>query len=89
VTFPGKAGKGDAFDGAAARCAAGQVKARPAILLGGNVGRAFLLPPGQPLFRWRGGLCLAPHPSGVSRWWNDPANVRRARRFWRAAARRP
>jgi len=24
-----------------------------------------------------------PHPSTVNRWWNEPANVRRARRFFR------
>lgn len=28
-----------------------------------------------------------PHPSGVNRWWNDPANERRARRFMRRLLR--
>lgn len=30
---------------------------------------------------------VLPHPSGVNLWWNDPANVERARRFLREAAR--
>jgi uracil-DNA glycosylase len=46
-------------------------------------------------FRWewdstRGGLhyaglyyAVAPHPSGRSRWWNNPENVERARAFFR------
>lgn len=47
---------------------------------------------GTEHFRWepvggRGALaCRAPHPSGVNRWWNDPANVARAERFFRALA---
>lgn len=28
---------------------------------------------------------ILPHPSAVNRWWNDPKNVARARRFLRAA----
>lgn len=27
-------------------------------------------------------LWLAPHPSGLSRWWNDPSNEEEARQFW-------
>lgn len=41
-------------------------------------------------FRWEwdctrpGGIyyAVAPHPSGLSHWWNDPANVERARAFY-------
>jgi hypothetical protein len=46
-----------------------------------------------PFFRWTEPfgpaslLAVAPHPSGISHWWNEPANVRRAKRFWRALAR--
>jgi uracil-DNA glycosylase len=34
-----------------------------------------------------GSFAVLPHPSGVNLWWNDPANVERARRFLREAAR--
>lgn len=30
---------------------------------------------------------VVPHPSGVNRWWNDEANVRVARRFFRRVVR--
>jgi len=30
---------------------------------------------------------VIPHPSGVNRWWNDPKNEARARRFLRGLAR--
>jgi len=64
------------------------------VLLGGKVAAAFYMHR-RPLFRWLdefgdGALvAVAPHPSGVSRWWNDPANLRRARRFWHKLARQP
>lgn len=32
-------------------------------------------------------VAVAAHPSGVSHYWNDPKNVRRARRFWREFSR--
>lgn len=38
---------------------------------------------GHPL--WTTLVARAPHPSGRNRWWNDPANVERARAFWRDA----
>ena len=38
-----------------------------------------------PLFP--GGVALCPHPSGISMWWNEPANVDAAREFWRVLAR--
>jgi uracil-DNA glycosylase len=95
-TFPGKAGKGDLFPIDEARVAAlrmlvsGRLGARPVVLLGANVERAFALAPDVPVLRWRPRLAVlvatCPHPSGVSRWWNDPANERAARRFWRRLA---
>jgi len=93
--YPGKTGKGDAFDAAAAREAAGRIApamhGRSTVLLGRNVAAAFMGPTLagaiKPLawlnctgFR----VACCPHPSGVCQWWNDPANVRRARRFWRS-----
>lgn len=32
-------------------------------------------------------FAVSPHPSGVNHFWNEPANVARARRFWRRLAR--
>jgi uracil-DNA glycosylase len=89
--FPGKAGKGDAFPAAQAGPLVRAVLAEQrVVLLGAPVASAGGLR-GVPAFWWRseGGrmVAWAPHPSGVSHWWNDPANLRRARRFWRAAAR--
>ena len=41
--------------------------------------------------RWRkfnGGIAaILPHPSGVNKWWNDPANRKTARRFMSSVAR--
>lgn len=94
--FPGKIGKGDAFPLAIARrralALARTFPGRTVVLLGGNVSSAFLLAP-APLFRWRRGalgaarLAIAPHPSGISRWWNEPENVAAAARFFRRLAR--
>jgi len=33
-------------------------------------------------------VVVMPHPSGINRWYNDPTNVARARRFMRGAVRR-
>lgn len=65
---------------------------RRVILLGSRVARAFgyqdlelfdviraYSDPGGPME-----VVRAPHPSGRSHWWNDPANVERAAEFWRA-----
>jgi uracil-DNA glycosylase len=94
--WPGPKAKGDRFDASEARMAACQftprLRRRRTVLLGRAVARAFHLH-GRPMFEWLdevgdGALvALAPHPSGISRWWNEPANARRARRFWRALAR--
>lgn len=95
--FPGKASKGDLFPLEEARVAAlrmllqGRLGARPVVLLGLNVEWAFGLAADVPVLEWRPRLAVriatCPHPSGVSRWWNDPANEADARRFWRRLAR--
>lgn len=92
---PGRSGKGDAFPLAAARPVArrmlGDLAGARVVALGKPV--ASVLGLRGVLFRWQASrtgfrYALAPHPSGVSHWWNDPVNVRRARRFWRSVARR-
>lgn len=91
---PGRSGKGCAFPSAEARKSASDLlmgmAGHPTVLLGRAVPAAFGLA-AAPWFEWRqsGGWPVAatPHPSGISHWWNEPANVRRARRFWRRLAR--
>lgn len=90
--YPGAKEKGDDFDHVAARVAACQLtpvlRRRYTVLLGQNVARAFHMD-GSPRFVWHdeigdGALvAVCPHPSGISLWWNDERNVRRARTFWR------
>jgi uracil-DNA glycosylase len=91
--FPGKAGKGDAFPIAQARFRAGRMRfggARTVIFVGKNVARAFGVNRTAAFFEhfifWKGGRSfhawLSPHPSGANHWWNDPANVEKARNFW-------
>ena len=92
-TFPGKAGKGDAFPLPAAREAARALlpalEGRRVVLLGGRVAAAFGLHR-APLLVWQpfhgAWVAVAPHPSGLNRFWNDPRNVRRAQQFWRTFA---
>lgn len=96
--YPGKSGKGDAFPMDEARRAAARLMFRlmdggiyapvqPVVLLGGNVAGAFHV--NRDLFIW--GQCyshplvaVAPHPSGISRWWNSPENIKTAKTFWTA-----
>lgn len=95
--FCGKNGKGDAFPLEIAREEAAAlfpslVRYRLVILLGANVARAFFADP-LPILetrRWglgRGEFAVVPHPSGVNRWYNSPANVRRAENFLRLVFR--
>ena len=52
------------------------------VLLGRHVGKAFLAEQSD-FFDWsQDELVVCPHPSGMSRWWNDADNVEAARRFW-------
>ena len=94
--WPGKHGgkyayreKGDRFPIATARRKANRLKKElhalrhPVVVLcGRRVARAFGVE-GEFLSRHRRGgiqVLLFPHPSGCSQWWNDPKNVRAARR---------
>lgn len=98
--FPGKLTKGDAFPLDEARKGAidvlimSHVHERKIVLLGDNVAKAFGFNPStlptlqmhrRPAFPFAG-VATCPHPSGVNRWWNEPDNVKRARRFWRRIA---
>lgn len=93
--FPGKSGKGDRFPIEVARRRAidllmsGTLFDRRVVLLGGNVAKAFGVDYPRP-FEWQSRRALvyavAPHPSGINLWWNDPANRAAARVFWRELA---
>lgn len=64
------------------------LRGRFAVVLGATNAAAFRIT--APAFEFhdvaRCGLAWSPHPSGVSRWWNDAANEERARAFWRSLA---
>lgn len=86
--WPGDQGKGDAFPIARARRAAGKFKPAGVVLLAGKrVAEAF--GERRAYFEWfdlRGArAAVIPHPSGISHWWNEPANVARAAAFMRRA----
>ena len=95
--WPGRQprGKGDLFPLEEARPRARKLRlAFPAfelvVLLGRRVQRAFGYDHAEFFDSKRDGEtwgAVAPHPSKVSRWWNDPINVKRAGVFWRGVAR--
>lgn len=88
--FPGKAGKGDKFPVNLGRRAAlilsRDFAGRRVVLLGAHVARCFELkpitPPGAFVPMWGGAVTIFPHPSGISRWWNETENLRIANHFW-------
>lgn len=94
--WPGPgASKGSQFPMAEARVGAAKlakkfVGGRLVILLGHRTAAAFGVRDGYLAKRRVDGadVVVLPHPSGINRWYNDPANVARARRFMRAAVRR-
>lgn len=89
ASFGGKAGKGDAFDRQEGRrtvAALMPMLPQKVVLLGKSVASCFGVR-GDFLATCAvngSRFLLFPHPSGVSRWWNDPRNRRKAAR----AARR-
>ena len=88
--WPGKNGKGDAFPLARARTRAARLAKNlicgQTVFVGIKTAEAFSFK-SAPL-RWRkfngGKAAILPHPSGINRWWNDPDNKKRAKRFMRA-----
>lgn len=94
--WPGKAGRGDAFDLEAGRRAAWAVPVLPGqtvVLAGRQVARCFGLGhvpfltwvPGEQARPVRRGarFVVLPHPSGLVTWWNDPAHEEAARQLLR------
>ena len=90
-----KSGKGDAFPMKRAKKKAikiwmamnqpyGVRDHRAVVMLGRQVARAF--DPEYAKLEYLdnlGRFILFPHPSGINRWWNEPRNVRKAKRFLR------
>eukprot|EP00416_Gambierdiscus_australes_P026699 CAMPEP_0171081928 /NCGR_PEP_ID=MMETSP0766_2-20121228/16801_1 /TAXON_ID=439317 /ORGANISM="Gambierdiscus australes, Strain CAWD 149" /LENGTH=136 /DNA_ID=CAMNT_0011539263 /DNA_START=12 /DNA_END=422 /DNA_ORIENTATION=+ len=84
---------GDVFPVADARRAANGIDLKRyacVLLLGNGVVRAFGVKAGLLEVEKRGTceLLAFPHPSGVSHFWNEPANVSKASKVLRAALRR-
>lgn len=86
--WPGYAAKGSAFPIGAATSAALRLRrrgflGRRIVVLGGRrVASAFglaTLDYFKPVRLFGVEFILAPHPSGVNRWWNNPGNRTRAR----------
>ena len=90
--WPGKNGKGDAWDiGEAGRRAVRlmpMLEGRQTIFLGRNAAAAFGMPK-VPWMTWivafGGGVAVIPHPSGIVSWWNDAGNRAAASEFLRGA----
>lgn len=88
--YPGPSNGGDAFPIKLARERAAallpRLVGRRVILCGRAVAKAFEVDHADA-FEWVSGpgfeCAVIPHPSGVNRWWNDVANVERARAFLR------
>lgn len=94
--WPGSAGKGTRWDAAEARRLATEARRsrfvgrRTVLLLGWRVAAAFeVRVEGYFVQACCGGATaiVVPHPSGVNRWYNEPANRKRMVRFMRRVAR--
>lgn len=87
--YPGPSGKGSGFPLAQARQnASTRLLEGVALLCGKRVAAAFGVQPVYFLEQRIGTarVYVIPHPSGVNRWYNVPANRRRAARFLRRFA---
>jgi len=92
--WPGKNGKGDAWDAKEARRLADLSKpslnGRRVIFVGRNVASAFGCSD-LPWLSWRklsgAKVAVIPHPSGIVLWWNDERNREDASVFLREALR--
>lgn len=92
--YPGKQGsKGDRFDKALGKERAEEIMrvlenpdrySRWVIFMGKTVARAFGFRHHPYLVSWswnQHSFIIFPHPSGINRWWNDPANEAQASRI--------
>lgn len=86
----GKAGKGDRFMMSEGRASAQRLLDEDhgggMVLLGRSVAKCFGLEKCEPLttvLAYGRRFFIMPHPSGVNRWWNDPKNVKAAKRSLR------
>jgi len=91
--WPGKKGKGDAWDAKKAEKKAKQMlpdlKNRHVLFVGRNVADAFGFRD-LPFLQWRYAdvavrVAVIPHPSGIVTWWNDPDNRMAAADFLKEA----
>ena len=88
--YPGKReGKGDKFPMAEARKAAAACSLTGrTIFVGRQVAKAFGAKENRFFEFWEHQpnvmAVIVPHPSKVSTWWNDPAKLEQARKFWAA-----
>lgn len=87
-TYPGASGKGSAFSSPAIKRRATILRrafrpGRTVILLGYRSARAFGVKAKyfEPVKVGSAAAIVVPHPSGINRWYNDPANVRKMKRF--------
>lgn len=83
------------WDDARRRALNFNVRGRQVVLLGGQVWRAFGMRPTWHPFIWHvmppgfpASIALSPHPSGRTRYWNDPTNVELGELFWRELVER-
>lgn len=95
--WPGYQAKGSAFPRVEAQAAAARLRrheflGRRIVVLGGRrVASAFglaTLDYFKPVRLFGVEFILAPHPSGVNRWWNNPGNRTRARAWIESLGRR-
>jgi uracil-DNA glycosylase len=95
ASWPGKqpGGKGDLFPRSRARegfeVLAPRLAGYPAVvLLGRRVAGSSGIERDVPWLTWvrapwgPGRVAVSPHPSGISRWWNEQENYDRAKGFW-------
>jgi hypothetical protein len=89
----GKASKGDVFPMLVARKRARRMRkslaGKRVVFLGKKTAEAFGIR--ERYMKWIDAsdfvAVVFPHPSGVNRWWNDPANVENAKTFLRKLVR--
>lgn len=92
--YPGSAGKGAAFSRSSARRRALKLQRkfeskRTVVLLGYRTAAAFKVRAKyfQPVLVGKARVIVVPHPSGINRWYNEPRNVSKMKRYMRRLAK--